>query len=627
MTRQRLRVLVAVVALALVGAALARARSGSVDGGEPRTTLEWPAGKEEVYALTWTTTTSSRVMMAAATPTEGGGGSIETKVALDGDLVVSSYGREGDEVVLGARFEHLTRAEVNALGKPLLPSMDVAREVLEGRSVEIVVKPSGEIARVRFRPADPALFRYLMHAVVTELGVRVIAPGASASADLDGPSGRGPVRFARDPGQPRLITRTRERYDVLGAWPVGEPPPQTLESKGHVAIDPEDGTLAEVVETEKLEAARSPEQKDITSSTSFSLKKKATRDFDVTTARAGFADVPLSPLAADAGETEEARRARLEQRTVGVTIESIVDDIRLAAAVPKGGSTRWGWVAMGYLELHPDKCNELVDRMKELDVDAQALAIDVLSSTGHEAAQAAAMRAFDPDARILRRGSPEEAILFMRLGFFSQPTRGLTDFVAARYAKAKEEDDTPMRRASAIALGDLISAVAKTDRLYARELDDALVLDLYAAKSFRDRVILIQALGNAALEEDALAIRLQSHDPEHDVRVAVAGALRRFDSPEVRRTLIELIGDERLGVQLQALASLDRKNVSEQELQALLGYVEKKKIHSTNMQALANFMVKRKDSPMGRAILDTLVEQDDLDPQTRARMIRIRDGA
>jgi len=628
--QDRRRLLAGGVALALLGGiVVARLHADSV-AREERTAFDWPAGREAVYALTWTTTTSSSVMGAAGDPQNGGSSNaIETRVALDGDLVVSSYGREGEDVVLGARFENLTRADVNALGKPLFASMDVAREELEGKSVELLVKPTGEIAHVRFRPKDPALFRYLMQAVVTELDVRITAPGTSASADLEGPSGRGPVRFTRAADRPRLVTRTREKYDALGAWPVGDPPPQKLESTGHVAIHPDDGTIDEVVETEKLEAARSTQHTDVTSSTSFSLKKRTTRTFDLASApeRVGFTEVPKRGVDGGSEETEEQRRQRLEERTAGVTIETILEDVRVVSAVPKAQSTRWGWLAMGYLELHPEKCGELVEHMKELDTNARALTIDILSSTGHEQAQAAAMRVFDPEAGVLRKGSEEEAILFLRLGFFSRPTKALTDFVSERYAKAKAEDDTPMRRASAIALGDLVSAVARTDRLRARELDDALVLDLYAEKNVQDRATLIRALGNAALEEDAIAIRLQSHDPEPDVRAAVASAFRRFDSAEVRRTLIELIGDERLGVQSLAISSLDRKeNLSEQDLDKLLGYVEKKRIQSANMQSFANFLVKRRTSPMGRAILDTLARQEDLDAQTRARILRIRDG-
>lgn len=638
MTKRQKHIVLGCAVLALIGG-VAFARVHDDDGENKPTELRWPAGKEQVYALTWTTKTTSRVMLAGAqeqndppSAQQEGVGTLDSNVGIDGDLVVSSYGKEGDELVLAARFENLTRAEVSALGKPLLPTMESARKELEGKSVEIFVKPSGEVARVRFHPQDPALFRYLMQAVVTELDFRVASPGAPASANLDGPSGRGPVKFsvASSGSRPRLITRTRERYDELGAWPVGDLPTQTLSNNGHVAIDPKTGTIEEVTETEKLEAARapsSPQHPDVTSNTSFSLKKKATRN-GAPPRRQGFEDVNVSALAArmEAGESDEARRARLEERTTGVTIDTIVDDLRVASAVPKGRSTRWGWLAMGYLELHPEKCNELVSKMESLDVQGKGLTLDLLVSTGTKEAQAAAIRAFADDSVVIKKGSPEESILFMRLGLITTPTPETADFVAARYAKAKEKDDTPVMRSSAIALGGIISAVAKTDRARARELDDALVMDLYAAKDVNDRAILVRALGNAALEEDALAIRLQSHDPEPDVRAAVATALRRFDSPLVRRTLLELIGDERVGVQLNALSSLDRRPIGAPELEELLQLVEKKKIHPTNLQSFVNLLVTRKDTPMGRAILDTLSKQPELDPHLRARVNHLRDG-
>ncbi len=310
-----------------------------------------------------------------------------------------------------------------------------------------------------------------------------------------------------------------------------------------------------------------------------------------------------------------------------MTIDSIVDDLRIAGAVPKARSTRWGWLAMGYLELYPEKCIELVMRMEGLDIQTKGLTLDVLISTGTKEAQAAAVGAFAEDSSVIKRGSKEEAVLFMRLAFISAPTRETADFVAARYAKAKENDaDAPIQRSAAIALGGLISAIAKNgDRARARELDDTLVIDLYGAKDVNDRVILIQALGNAALEEDAMAIRLQSHDPDPGVRAAVATALRRFESPEVHRTLLELIADDRVGVQAAALISFDRmKKVSEADLDTLLAHVETKKIEQTNMPLLLNFMSTRRDTPTGKAILDTLSKQPELDNQTRARVNRLR---
>src|SRR5262249_38267665 len=160
---------------------------------------------------------------------------------------------QGDSYLLTARFDHLKRAEVHALGTSLLPSVATAHEQLEGRSAEIRIKPTGEIVSVRFQPKDPALFRYLMQAALTELGIGLRdAKTKEGTAEAEGPSGRGSVRFNRDGNRPLVVRRTREKYDTLGAWPIGEPPPQKLESTGEVLLDPK-GTIDELSEHENLE--------------------------------------------------------------------------------------------------------------------------------------------------------------------------------------------------------------------------------------------------------------------------------------------------------------------------------------------------------------------------------------
>jgi hypothetical protein len=588
----------------------------------PPSAVAFPIGREQVYALSWKTSTESRAMSATDTPSDAPAPTpLRSAVDLEGDLVLSSFGKEGDHYLVTARFEKLTRAEVHALGQSLLPSLVTAREQLENRSVELELKPNGELSSVRFQPKDPALFRYLMQAAVNELAVELHdAKTTEWTAELEGPSGRGPVRFTRDGDRPLVVRRTRERYDALGAWPIGEPPPQKLASTGQLTLAP-NGTIEELTERETLEAARSTTAKDVASTTSFAITKRAERPFDASQRPSGYEAMP----ALDAGvEDETARRERLERRAEGVTLERVIDDLHIHAAVPKGKSTQWAWIAQAYFELHPEKTGELVERMRGFDINTKALTIDLLVMVGHERAQAAACDAFRSGAVA---GGAEYALLVQRLGQLNHPTKATADYVLDRYTKAKAEDDIPARRASAIALGGLIAGTAKTDRLAARALDDALVLDLYAAKDPKDRELLLLALGNAALEEDALAIRLSSHDALPPVRAAVATALRRFDSEEVRRTLVELFADPDIRVQHDALMSLDRRELSSQELSEILSTVEKDRVHHANIQSLVNLCAHHRGAAEVTAILDALAKREDLDAATRGRILRVRDGA
>lgn len=611
---------------ALVFGALLAVALGALAAGTtrrpPPDAIAWPAGREQVYALSWTTHATSRAL-SGAPASDGEPPALESRVTLEGRLVLASYGAEGDATVLTARFEDLTRVDVSALGRDLLPSLDAARAELEGKSAELALKPSGEIADVRFRPRDPALFRYLMRAVVAELALELRAPanGTWTAASVEGPSGQGPVRFARAPERPLVVTRTRERYDTLLAWPLGAPPPQKLDSAAEIRLEPS-GVLGELTDRETLEAARPGRANDVTSTTTFSLRRREERRFDASTRPDGFAPAAAAPEAGT--ETAEQRRERLARRSEGVTIDSIVDDLRVYSVVPEGKSTRWAWVASGYLELHPEKSAELAGRMRELDTNAKALTIDLLMTVGHAEAQAAIVGA-------LRDGlvapGVERALLLQRMARIERPTKATAVFVSELYAAAKAAGDVPTRRSAAIALGGLVSGLAETDRLAARELDDPLVLDLHAATDPKDREILLLSLGNAGLEEDAIAIRLSSAHASYEVRAAVATALRRVDGPEIRRTLLELFADPHPRVQLDALTSLDRRAPTEGDLEVMLATLEKGGVDDGNLEALLNYLARRKDAAIAKAMLDLIASRDDIDARTRARAARIREGA
>jgi hypothetical protein len=427
------------------------------------------------------------------------------------------------------------------------------------------------------------------------------------------------VTFARDPSRPRALRKTREAYAALAAWPPGATAlDQALHSAGEISLEPS-GILGEIRDDERLEAARPGGKRDVASETTFSLKKRAERPFDATR------PPPFTAMTSNddqRGETDAEKRARLEQRAAGVTLASVIDDLRIHAAVPKDKSGRWAWVAQAYFELHPEDCNRLVDRLPEFDLATKAYAIDLLVIVGHEAAQGALRRAFDDKIP----AASEHALLFQRLGWLKRPTRATGEFVLDAYATAKKKGDVPVRRSAAIALGGLVHAMAASDRAAARTWDDALILDLLAMKEVKDKEVLLLALGNAALDEDALSIRMQADDAEPTIRTAVATALRRLDSDDIRATLLVLFADPNARVQRAAIASLERRKLRAADLQAML---ERPGIAAENVEALTNLLAATRGAggEVGATcdrLLDALSERTDLDPQTLARIGRVR---
>jgi hypothetical protein len=599
-----------VLAVALVAGTVGFAIHSS-SRAAPHNVVSWPKGTEHVYALTWKTETSTRF---AGTP-------MSSKIALDGRLVISSYGPDGDATALAARFEGLTRADIELLGKNAMPSIEAARKELEGHTVELIVTKSGDISDVRFRADDPALFRHLMTSVVRELALDLRAPQAAAwtAPASVGPSGSGPAEFVRHPDQPFVVKRTRSQYDAISAWPNGTPaPPQKLSNVSEIKLE-SSGALQELDEHESFEATRPDGQSEITSTTSLRLTKQSERPFDATQRPEGF--VPAHMLAAfEQTETEEQKRKRLAERTAGVTLASVVADIRVHAAAPKETGLRWAWLAQGFLELHPEVCDQLVAQMRGFAPDEKGMTLDLLMSVDHPHAQEAIVAAFENTDLILPN---EQAPLMQRFIVLARPTNETASYVARRYAKAKAAHDDPTRRAAAVSLGALVNGVAKTDRAFARQLDDALVLDLYAAKDPRDREVLLLALGNAGLEEDAIAIRLASRDASPAVRAAVATALRRLDGPEIRATLLQLLADPDTRVQLDALSSLDRREPTEEDLAIIDAAIPK--LDSGNLEAMVSYLAKRPRTEATTAMVRRVAAREDIGAQTRARALALLD--
>jgi hypothetical protein len=640
MLRRRGPLLGIAAAAGIAAIVLARQPSSSTTSSSSAsapTRLAWPSGKEQVYALAWSAETESNAI-SGMLASQGEGADkgqtqapMKTQVALEGELVLASFGApsagsggtsSGGDTLLLARFEKLSRVEVRAVEQSLVPSLDAARGELEGHSAELVIKPNGEISDVRFRANDPALFRYLMQALATEL-VLDLREGSAWTSEIDGPSGRGPVKFSRDKDKPLVITRTRERYSQLAAWPMGSLP-QQLASGGQITLR-DDGVLEQIRDDESLEAARPGQRRDISSKTKLALTHKAERAFDAQKPPEGYDQTMIPPEGA--AETEEQRKARLERRTEGVTLAAVVGDIRLHAAVPKM-SGRWAWVAEGYFQLHPEKCGELVEQMKGWDVASKAVAVDLLMNADTEASQSALVRAFKEN--VIAPGI-EWAYLAQRLGQVQRPTVAFATWVSTAYADAKRKNgganDVARRRGLALALGGVVYHLSNTDRALARKLDDPLVIDLYATKDPLEREALLLALGNAALEEDASAIRLYAREDQPYVRAAAATALRRLDSGEIRGTLLALFADKELDVQRQALGSLDRRDLTQDELAKMRAVVDDDKLAHDNAPLLVNFLSKHRSGGAEiDAILDALAKHEELGAETLSRIDRVRRG-
>lgn len=109
------------------------------------------------------------------------------------------------------------------------------------------------------------------------------------------------------------------------------------------------------------------------------------------------------------------------------------------------------------------------------------------------------------------------------------------------------------------------------------------------------------------------------------MRGAVASALRRIDTQETRETLLSLLADPEPFVQHLAIESLGRRQLSEVDLTRIQTLIENHKLSRGNYELLVNLCLTQPRSTQTESLLRSLAEQDDIDPETRARISRILD--
>lgn len=581
----------------------------------PPAALVFVDARERVYALDWQSKSDNQVLGEKAAGTDT---ALSGALTLQGSLVLASLGLEEGAHVVTARFEGLQRAELTLFGQTVLASTDDARAQLEGHRAQLRIKPDGAIVSVRMQAGAPPLFATLMQSLVRSLRFELREPTVNEwDGAGDGVHGFGSVHYTRTSSEPWSVRRERARYEHLEGWMHGGTPPHTVQGHAVLTLDRR-GQIEAIEERETLEASDASGR--LLARSSLRLTKQDER---------AAAEPPLEYR--DAAQDEQpdedpvSKRARLERRTVGFSLDALVEHLYVHAASPTNSELQWTWIARGYLELHPEKCAELLSRVAGADLQIRALAIDLLVSVGHEEAQRALVKAFSkgdgPEAPPL---DTEQSYLLQHVGLVEQPSAALLDFVLDRYRAGKQRREPPAQATAAIALSGLIARLHDPTR--ARQLGDELVADLHDTTEPLTRAALLRALGNAALEGDHLTLRAAAHDDDATIRSAVALALRNYDRIEANITLLELAADADSFVQKNALLSLAQRQLGLEQLGRLAQSIERGAIDHSNYDVIVNLCAAQQLTPAANAVLLVLTDREDIDPQTRARALRVVEG-
>jgi HEAT repeat protein len=263
--------------------------------------------------------------------------------------------------------------------------------------------------------------------------------------------------------------------------------------------------------------------------------------------------------------------------------------------------------ATALLRLHPEYAADLehLFEAKGTNLVGRALVLDLLASAGTPEAQAAMRAALaSPSARV----DGKFATLLQRFSFVQRPTSESTGFVENLYEHGGSRDE---RFAAAHSLGSLAGHLAKSDkdedRAAARRETSRLARDLDAAKAPKDKKALLGALGNAGSHDFLATVARYKGDPDVDVRVTAALALRKDPSPESRATLLSMMQDKDGEVAGASLEALGYQTVSRDSVRAIAAAVTGHKTTPEADTKMVTFFADHLDAPETRGALETML--------------------
>ena len=303
--------------------------------------------------------------------------------------------------------------------------------------------------------------------------------------------------------------------------------------------------------------------------------------------------------------SEQSRTASLERRAAGVTFDSVLADLRMAALLPRAGETKWTWHDSAGLELNPQEAEPLLLRAEaELPLTGVAATYDVLVISGTAASQTALLGSLE---RQRSKTDHTFEILVQHVGQLRAPSPEVFASISLEYARSR--DNLDRRRACGYTLGALARSAIETrppvmtgaDRPRCKGLECApeevlatLERDLARATDDQERVMLLRALGNGGQTSSFRAVAPHAKSVDPDTRRAVADALRNMEGDAVVDLLLGLAADSNGDVASMAFQSLFRKALDSPDWDVIEQLVQRDLVAEDACSALVNGLTSRR---------------------------------
>lgn len=537
---------------------------------------------------------------------------VDTKLAFEGTFALWPMGQEGSRRRVQFAFLELPKHELVINGQPVFPTDAMVNEELLPHRAVLLLEFGARPVEVWTSKASPPPFERMVQLLMGELQYNASAGPTFTDVELSA-LGRVDVAYqqlAATPGVRRLEKR-RTRYRTL----------RPLEQREGLAP-------AEVSSAAELELDDVAELLHFTGREEVTVARGGVRVLDWRMeVEAQRSDGPAPPpLALSAfqekrpfGEVTVSERTEAEhlaQRIGDMTKEKMFADLgRFGAGGHMPDHNAWCWRVTGLLRRDPALAQALGEQfwVPALGSPGRGLIVDLLAGAGTPEAQVVLRAILAKKADLSEK---EWRRHLQALGQITEPTAETLRFTVDRYAEEQGMD----RWASALAMGAVINhRLESKDDPEAKAAADRLLADLEAETDEESRTRLLGALGNAGVADHLPRLLALRADPSNAVREKMAYALRKLDVPEARSALAELTGDPNFGVAVQAINTLDRLSIGEEEIRLVHAQMVAGRIPPEAFPGVVTAFSRSVQHPLVRELFQRIIAHPRTFNELRAR--------
>ena len=185
--------------------------------------------------------------------------------------------------------------------------------------------------------------------------------------------------------------------------------------------------------------------------------------------------------------------------------------------------------------------------------------MDLLASTGNETAQNVMLNLLSNNNM---SNTEEFDMLLQRFSFVQNPTENTMSFINKIYLEKKENIENKSKYAAAYSLGAAVwNLFDSGNKETATHYNEILLDDLKNSNTTFNTEKLIRSIGNAGMESNIDIISKYTNDENAEIRAATALSLRKTQTEESEKLLLDLVKDKNVNVQQSAIRSfLDYKS-------------------------------------------------------------------